>query len=558
MKTNLSNLLLDQSRDLFWVIDLDFNLIFANKSYLKNMQEKTGVEKKLNESVFVGEFGGEYIEKWKAYYNKALKGEYFEIEEHYFNTQLNETLYSQIIFEPLKGDDDAFFGIACQSKDISIIIKQKFENEQRYKALIQEGSDLIRILDVEGNFIYVSPSSNSVLGIAPEEFIGKNALEFIHPDDVERTAAGLKKIITGTKLILEPYRFKNYKKEWRWLETVLTNMLENPAVKGILANSRDITDKIEEKHYLKLLESVITNTNDAVLITEAEPFDEPGPKIIYVNEAFTKMTGYTAEEIIGKTPRILQGPNSNKVELAKLGRSLRRFETCEITTINYKKNREQFWVNFSVSPVANEKGLFTHWIAIERDATEQKIKELGKDLLAKISINFNTENDYIIAANELCKTISKFGEFDWVELCTNNLEKSQMQVLSHYLADPKDEKFYSYSENFKAFNIAEGLSGKVWSDGVQLLWNISDENQDFVRRFAAKKIGLKAVLGIPLIFNKEMVGVLQIGTKNDANYLKNYSKIFKKLEIFLGSELNRKKLEYDLSHLFNTIPEIIC
>ncbi|MGE5900335.1 PAS domain-containing protein, partial [Klebsiella pneumoniae] len=78
--------------------------------------------------------------------------------------------------------------------------------------------------------------------------------------------------------------------------------------------------------------SVITNTHDAVLITEAEPFDEPGPSIIYVNEAFTKMTGYTAEEVIGKTPRILQGPASDKKALAKLGKALRNWETHEVTT----------------------------------------------------------------------------------------------------------------------------------------------------------------------------------------------------------------------------------
>ena len=58
---------------------------------------------------------------------------------------------------------------------------------------------------------------------------------------------------------------------------------------------RDQTQHKKQEQHLKLLESVITNTNDAVLITEAEPLDEPGPKIIYVNEAFLKMTGYNAD-----------------------------------------------------------------------------------------------------------------------------------------------------------------------------------------------------------------------------------------------------------------------
>jgi signal transduction histidine kinase len=60
------------------------------------------------------------------------------------------------------------------------------------------------------------------------------------------------------------------------------------------------------------------------------------------------------------------------VELKRLGEAMRRWESCEITTINYKKNGEEFWINFSLTPVANEKGWFTHWIAIERDVTKTK------------------------------------------------------------------------------------------------------------------------------------------------------------------------------------------
>ena len=95
------------------------------------------------------------------------------------------------------------------------------------------------------------------------------------------------------------------------------------------------------------------------------------------------LTGYTAEEVVGKSPRILQGPNSDRVELEKLSKALRNKESCEITTINYRKNGEEFWINFTVSPVADENGLYTHWIAIERDITEQKNKELENDLVTQ-------------------------------------------------------------------------------------------------------------------------------------------------------------------------------
>lgn len=102
------------------------------------------------------------------------------------------------------------------------------------------------------------------------------------------------------------------------------------------------------------------------------------------------------------------------------------------------------------------------------------------------------------------------------------------------------------------------MAGAVWTERKQILLENIEESSHFLRSIAAKKIGLKAVLGIPLIFNDEVVGVLKIGTKHDAAYLNQYAYIFKQLEGFIGSELNRKKLENDLSHLFTAIPDILC
>jgi PAS domain S-box-containing protein len=173
-------------------------------------------------------------------------------------------------------------------------------------------------------------------------------------------------------------------------------------------------------------------------------------------------------------------------------------------------------------------------------------------------LDFKVENNYTTALNELCKSISRIGDFDWVELWTTNLEKSQMLLFSHYMPDPNDETFYDDGLEIYSFKMDEGLVGKVWSQGTGIFWNDIKNNKDFIRKDAAKKIGLKSVLGIPLVSNDEVIGVLKIGTKKDADYLRKYIQIFKLLEKFIGSELNRKKLENDLIHLFNAVPDIIC
>jgi len=258
-----------------------------------------------------------------------------------------------------------------------------------------------------------------------------------------------------------------------------------------------------------------------------------------------------------KNWRTLWGSENEALVKASTHKALKG-ETARFTVLCPTAKGTLKWWDVLVSPVCKPGEPVQQIISVSRDITEQKIKELENELLAQISVNFNAENDYISVTKELCKSISKAGKFDWVELWTLNLEKSQIQLLSHYVAAPEDEKFYDYGSDVNALQIAEGLAGKVWSEGVEFLWNDIENQTDFVRRDAAKKIGLKAVLGIPLMFNDEVVGVLKIGTKQDASHLKKYTQIFKNLEGFIGSELNRKKLENDLSHLFNTIPDILC
>jgi hypothetical protein len=95
-----------------------------------------------------------------------------------------------------------------------------------------------------------------------------------------------------------------------------------------------------------------------------------------------------------------------------------------------------------VTPWPNEKA-GTHWIAVERDITDQKIRELENALLAQISVDFKVENDYSIAANELCKSISKIGNFDF-KLWTSTLKKPNA-IVQPFVADIEDKKFYDDS-----------------------------------------------------------------------------------------------------------------
>lgn len=126
---------------------------------------------------------------------------------------------------------------------------------------------------------------------------------------------------------------------------------------------------------LRLLESVVVNANDAVLITSAEPIDLPGPRIVYCNAAFTRTTGYSEAEILGRTPRLLQSGKTNRKTLDKLRRALTRWKPVEVELLNRRKDGGEFWVELSIVPVTNEVGWFTHWVSVQRDVSDRKAAE---------------------------------------------------------------------------------------------------------------------------------------------------------------------------------------
>ncbi len=112
--------------------------------------------------------------------------------------------------------------------------------------------------------------------------------------------------------------------------------------------------------------------NDAIIVTEAEPISSPGPRILWANNVFYNLTGYQPAEIIGKSPRILQGPLTDRAALKRLRTALENWEICRVEVLNYKKDGTTFWNEFEVTPIANEDGYYTHWISVQRDVTERK------------------------------------------------------------------------------------------------------------------------------------------------------------------------------------------
>lgn len=125
----------------------------------------------------------------------------------------------------------------------------------------------------------------------------------------------------------------------------------------------------------ELLGRIAEMTDDVILITDTESIDEPGPRIIYVNPAFARMTGYSAEEMIGLTPRVLQGPKTCQVTRARIRDALQQWQPIRCELLNYRKDGSEFWSELSITPVADHSGLYRYWVSVQRDVSQAKQRE---------------------------------------------------------------------------------------------------------------------------------------------------------------------------------------
>ncbi len=133
----------------------------------------------------------------------------------------------------------------------------------------------------------------------------------------------------------------------------------------------DPGDASSSTAWSSIFRSAVESAFDAVLITGAE-LDHPGPRILYVNAAFLEMTGWPAEEIVGLTPRVLQGEGTDGRVLQRLRQALELGEAFDARTVNYRRDGSPFELEWRTAPIRDQHARITHYISIQRDVTAEK------------------------------------------------------------------------------------------------------------------------------------------------------------------------------------------
>ena len=140
-----------------------------------------------------------------------------------------------------------------------------------------------------------------------------------------------------------------------------------------IGTMQDITEREELQEKLRMFEACISQVNDAVIVTDTGEGRGEGERVVFVNEAFVKKTGYSREDIIGKNPRIMQGIKTQRQELKRIRRSLNAHQPVRSEIINYDKQGKEIWIDLSLTPVIGNNDQYSHWVGIQRELSPESV-----------------------------------------------------------------------------------------------------------------------------------------------------------------------------------------
>ncbi len=281
-------------------------------------------------------------------------------------TATGRRLWLRATGEAVRGDHGEVLGLQGVLLDLS---EKKHSEQESLRVLMQLSTTLASIneafvtLDREGCFTYVNPESERLLALKSAQLLGDRIWNTLEEAGTTRLQRELKHCLeSGESVEFEVFDLVRQK----WLELRAYSFAE-----GLAVYFRDVTERRRSQEQLQLLQTSISRLNDIVLIAEAGQ-DGAEPRIVFVNDAFQRLTGYTDAEVMGRTPRLLQGPLTQLRELDRIQAALREPRPVRTELTVYKKNGAQFWLELEIVPVDQHQVGLTHWVAVGRDITTRK------------------------------------------------------------------------------------------------------------------------------------------------------------------------------------------
>ncbi len=250
------------------------------------------------------------------------------------------------------------------------------ESEAKYRLLAEHSGDVIFILDKEMNYRYISPAVKTLRGFEPEEAMKYNISQVLTPESYKIAVEKFQNVFKpgflehNEEQLPETIELEMFRKDQTtvWTEVKASYLKdENGNVTGIVGVTRDISERKKASEELRKLSRAVEQSPDSIIITNTKG------EIEYCNAAVLKISGYSREEIIGNTPRIFKSGDKTRAEYEALWNTIISGKTWEGEFRNKKKSGALYWEATTISPITDTFGKITHYLAIRKDITEQKL-----------------------------------------------------------------------------------------------------------------------------------------------------------------------------------------
>ncbi len=276
-------------------------------------------------------------------------------------------------FSPIKNGAErvsGLIGVATNVTGKNIAQRERNESEERFRSLI-EGSLLGIVIHNDGEPIFVNQAFAAIFGYdSSDDIIHLGSLDQLyHPDEIERIQKIRADLMTGSPVHTR-YDIRARKRDGTEVlietQASVVNWHGSPAIQSTVV---DISDRRRMFDSLRKLSVAVEQSPASVVITDTEGTIE------YVNEKFTQVTGYLADEAIGLNPRFLNSGKTPPERFGELWRTIIAGQEWRGELLNRKKSGELFWEYASISPVKDASGTITHFIAVKEDITLRKENE---------------------------------------------------------------------------------------------------------------------------------------------------------------------------------------
>jgi PAS domain S-box-containing protein len=251
------------------------------------------------------------------------------------------------------------------------------ESEDQYRILFEANPFPMWVVDVQTfGFLAVNHAAVEHYGYTHKEFLSLSLLDIRPVEDIPLLKQVLARYSAGPDNVTHLGVWRHRKKDGTIIEVdVSSRPLIFEGHPARLAMARDVTEQKRSTEQLRLLQACVNRLSDVAAIMEAEPEDGGGPRIIFVNDAFVRKTGYSREEALGRNPSFLQGPKSSQAAFERIDAALKGGQGIREELIKFTKGGREIWWEAEITPVTDETGRCRYFVAIERDVTERKRAE---------------------------------------------------------------------------------------------------------------------------------------------------------------------------------------